>query len=103
MQPLRQLDQALRSLVDREHCVFASSDLAAAVPGCGQLAAGVQANHSREEASRKSPSISARLLQGRRNDPAETGGGGEKRLGRSPPAASACSRQRMAFWLSDLL
>jgi len=38
MQPLRQLDQALRTLADREHCVFAPSDLAAAVPGCGQLA-----------------------------------------------------------------
>jgi predicted transcriptional regulator of viral defense system len=38
MQPLRQLDQTLRSLADREHCVFAASDLAAAVPGCGQLA-----------------------------------------------------------------
>lgn len=38
MQPLRQLDQSLRSLADREHCVFAASDLAAAVPECGQLA-----------------------------------------------------------------
>ena len=38
MQPLRQLDQTLRVLADREHCVFAASDLAAAVPGCGQLA-----------------------------------------------------------------
>jgi hypothetical protein len=38
MQPLRQLSETLRSLADREHCVFAASDLAAAVPGCGQLA-----------------------------------------------------------------
>ncbi|MEX2581616.1 MAG: type IV toxin-antitoxin system AbiEi family antitoxin domain-containing protein [Verrucomicrobiales bacterium] len=38
MQPLRQLDQALRTLADRDHCVFAASDLAAAVPECGQLA-----------------------------------------------------------------
>ncbi|MBX7207268.1 MAG: hypothetical protein K1X78_03060 [Verrucomicrobiaceae bacterium] len=38
MQPLRQLEQALRMLADRDHCVFAPSDLAAAVPGCGQLA-----------------------------------------------------------------
>ena len=38
MQPLRQLSQSLRTLADREHCVFAPSDLAAAVPGCGQLA-----------------------------------------------------------------
>ncbi len=38
MQLFRQLDQTLRSLADREHCVFAASDLAAAVPGCGQLA-----------------------------------------------------------------
>lgn len=38
MQPLRQLDHALRRLADREHCVFASSDLAAAVPQCRQLA-----------------------------------------------------------------
>jgi predicted transcriptional regulator of viral defense system len=38
MQPLRQLDQSLRALADREHCVFTASDLAAAVPGCGQLA-----------------------------------------------------------------
>jgi predicted transcriptional regulator of viral defense system len=37
MQPLRQLTETLRSLVDREHCVFAPCDLAAAVPGCGQL------------------------------------------------------------------
>lgn len=38
MQPLRQLDQVLRALADREHCVFSPSDLAAAVPECGQLA-----------------------------------------------------------------
>ena len=38
MQPLRQLDHVLRTLADRDHCVFASSDLAAAVPECGQLA-----------------------------------------------------------------
>jgi predicted transcriptional regulator of viral defense system len=38
MQPLMQLTQSLRTLADREHCVFAPSDLAAAVPGCGQLA-----------------------------------------------------------------
>lgn len=38
MQPLKQLSAALRSLADREHCVFAPSDLAAAVPDCGQLA-----------------------------------------------------------------
>ena len=38
MQPLRQLDRTLRSLADREHCVFAASDLAAAVPECGQRA-----------------------------------------------------------------
>ncbi len=38
MQPLRQLSQALRDLADSEHCVFAPSDLAAAVPGCSHLA-----------------------------------------------------------------
>jgi predicted transcriptional regulator of viral defense system len=38
MQPLKQLSQTLRSLADPEHCVFAPPDLAAAVPGCGQLA-----------------------------------------------------------------
>lgn len=38
MQPLRQLDKSLRALADREHCVFAASDLAGAVPECGQLA-----------------------------------------------------------------
>jgi len=37
MQPLKQLATTLRSLADREHCVFAPSDLAAAVPDCGQL------------------------------------------------------------------
>jgi predicted transcriptional regulator of viral defense system len=38
MQPLKQLSETLRSLADREHCVFAASDFAAAVPGNGQLA-----------------------------------------------------------------
>jgi predicted transcriptional regulator of viral defense system len=38
MQPLKQLAQALRVLADRDHCVFAASDLAAAVPECGHLA-----------------------------------------------------------------
>lgn len=38
MQPLRQLDRSLRALADREHCVFATSDLAGAVPECGQMA-----------------------------------------------------------------
>lgn len=37
MQPLRQLRETLQSLADRDHCVFAASDLAAAVPECGQL------------------------------------------------------------------
>jgi predicted transcriptional regulator of viral defense system len=38
MQPLKQLAETLRLLADREHCVFAASDLAAAVPTCGHLA-----------------------------------------------------------------
>ena len=38
MQPLKQLARALKQLADREHCVFAPSDLAAAVPECGHLA-----------------------------------------------------------------
>lgn len=38
MQPLRRLGETLRSLGDREHCLFAAADLAGAVPGCGQLA-----------------------------------------------------------------
>lgn len=38
MQPIRQLTDTLRALADREHCVFAASDLAGAVPECGQLA-----------------------------------------------------------------
>ena len=38
MQPLKQLSKTLASLADREQCVFSSSDLAAAVPECGQLA-----------------------------------------------------------------
>ncbi|MEX1118573.1 MAG: hypothetical protein WEB60_07240 [Terrimicrobiaceae bacterium] len=37
MQPIKQLAQSLRTLTDREHCVFAPSDLAAAVPECAQL------------------------------------------------------------------
>jgi predicted transcriptional regulator of viral defense system len=37
MQPLKQLSHTLRSLADREHCVFSASDLAAAVPECGHL------------------------------------------------------------------
>ena len=37
MQPLKQLTKSLRTLADREHCVFAPSDLAAAVPECDQL------------------------------------------------------------------
>jgi predicted transcriptional regulator of viral defense system len=38
MQPVRQLAQRLRHLADREHCVFAASDLRAAVPECGHVA-----------------------------------------------------------------
>ena len=38
MQPLKQLDETLRALADSDHCVFATSDLAGAVPRCGQLA-----------------------------------------------------------------
>ncbi len=38
VQPLRQLGETLRSLADREHCIFTTTDLAAAVPECGQLA-----------------------------------------------------------------
>jgi predicted transcriptional regulator of viral defense system len=38
VQPLKQLTETLHSLAGPEHCVFASSDLAAAVPRCGQLA-----------------------------------------------------------------
>ncbi len=37
MQPLKQLAQALRLLADRDHCVFAAADVAAAVPDCGHL------------------------------------------------------------------
>jgi len=37
MQPLRQLREVLHALADREHCVFAASDFAAAVPECRQL------------------------------------------------------------------
>lgn len=38
MQPLQQLRETLRTLADREHCVFAASDLAGAVPDCAHLA-----------------------------------------------------------------
>ena len=38
MQPLKQLSETLRLLADPEHCVFAASDLAAALPGCSQMA-----------------------------------------------------------------
>lgn len=37
MQPLHQLRETLHRLADREHCVFAASDLAGAVPSCGQM------------------------------------------------------------------
>ncbi len=38
MQPIRQLAQTLKSLADRDHSVFAPSDLAAAIPECSELA-----------------------------------------------------------------
>lgn len=38
MQPRRLLSETIRSLADRDHCVFAATDLAAAVPDCRQLA-----------------------------------------------------------------
>ena len=38
MQTLKQLAHTLRRLAEREHCVFATSELAAAVPECGHLA-----------------------------------------------------------------
>lgn len=38
MQPIRQLAQTLKSLADRDHCVFGPSDLAAAIPECSELA-----------------------------------------------------------------
>ncbi|MFN0127015.1 MAG: type IV toxin-antitoxin system AbiEi family antitoxin [Verrucomicrobiales bacterium] len=38
MQPLRKLGGTLRALADRDHCLFAATDLAGAVPECGQLA-----------------------------------------------------------------
>lgn len=38
MQPIRQLAQTLKALADRDHCVFAPTDLARAVPECRQLA-----------------------------------------------------------------
>jgi predicted transcriptional regulator of viral defense system len=37
MQPLRRLRETLQTLADRDHCLFASSDLAAVVPECRQL------------------------------------------------------------------
>lgn len=37
VQPIKQLAQTLQSLTDRDHCVFAASDLAGAVPNCSQL------------------------------------------------------------------
>jgi len=37
VQPLKQLARSLWELADREHCIFASSDLAAAVPECRGL------------------------------------------------------------------
>lgn len=37
MQTIHELDKALRTLADKEHCVFAAGDLAAAVPRCRQL------------------------------------------------------------------
>lgn len=38
MQPIKQLAQTLKSLADSDHCVFAPTDLATAVPECSQLA-----------------------------------------------------------------
>ena len=38
MQPIKLLTKTLQDLADRDHCVFASSDLAGAVPNCNQLA-----------------------------------------------------------------
>lgn len=38
MQPIRQLTKILGSLADSDHCVFAPSDLEAAVPECDHLA-----------------------------------------------------------------
>ena len=38
MQPLKRLAQLLQGLADGEHCVFAASDLAAAIPNCGHVA-----------------------------------------------------------------
>ena len=38
MQPIRQLAKTLNSLADKDHCVFAPTDLAAAVPECSHLA-----------------------------------------------------------------
>jgi len=36
MQPIRKLRETLEALADGEHCLFAASDLAAAVPDCRQ-------------------------------------------------------------------
>lgn len=37
MQPLKKLARSLEELADRDHCVFALSDLAGAVPECREL------------------------------------------------------------------
>lgn len=37
MQPLKRLSQVLEALADRDHCLFSSSDLAAALPTCQQM------------------------------------------------------------------
>jgi predicted transcriptional regulator of viral defense system len=37
MQPIRKLRETLAALADQEHCLFATSDLAGAVPDCRQL------------------------------------------------------------------
>ena len=38
MQPIKKLAQTLQAIADRDHCIFAASDLAAAVPDCAQPA-----------------------------------------------------------------
>jgi len=38
VQPTKQLAKTINALADKDHCVFAPADLAAAVPECGQLA-----------------------------------------------------------------
>ena len=38
MQPMKQLDVTLRRIADRDHCVFAASDLAAALPQGSDMA-----------------------------------------------------------------